>query len=205
MFSFPAVDHMIAENKWICPIKPQYGDNAYYSPAKDEIVIPTREQFVDGEAFATNTLHECAHATGAESRLNRDMKHPFGSPEYAKEELKKQLNQKDSDSEEVVNLEDADLESVAGGSGLGDFFKKHWPAIVTFVGVSALAYFGMKKFTGTSAAGKAAAGEGEAAEAGAATKAANKASVGKGVATGMGFLALGVVPSVLNSLGSDNQ
>ena len=63
----------------------------------------------------------------------------------------------------------------------------------------------MKKFTGTSAAGKAAAGEGEAAEAGAATKAANKASVGKGVATGMGFLALGVVPSVLNSLGSDNQ
>ena len=31
MFSFPAVDHMIAENKWICPIKPKYGDNAYYS------------------------------------------------------------------------------------------------------------------------------------------------------------------------------
>lgn len=157
------------------------------------------------ETVLSCTTTEEALKKLSEKYPEMDVKALEVSFEYAKEELKKQLNQKDSDSEEVVNLEDADLESVAGGSGLGDFFKKHWPAIVTFVGVSALAYFGMKKFTGTSAAGKAAAAEGEAAEAGAATKAANKASVGKGVATGMGFLALGVVPSVLNSLGSDNQ
>ena len=30
-FSFPAMDKMIKENGWICPIKPVYGDNAYYS------------------------------------------------------------------------------------------------------------------------------------------------------------------------------
>lgn len=151
------------------------------------------------ETVLSCTTTEEALKKLSEKYPEMDVKALEESFEYAKEELKKQLNQKDSDSEEVVNLEDADLESVAGGSGLGDFFKKHWPAIVTFVGVSALAYFGMKKFTGTSAAGKAAAAEG------AATNAANKASVGKGVATGMGFLALGVVPSVLNSLGSDNQ
>lgn len=90
--SDPAIDKMIDDNLFFCPIKQVKGDNAYYSPARDEIVIPTREQFIDGEAFATNTLHECAHATGAEVRLNRDMKHPFGSPEYAKEELTAELS-----------------------------------------------------------------------------------------------------------------
>ena len=30
-FSFPAMDKIIKKNGWICPIKPVYGDNAYYS------------------------------------------------------------------------------------------------------------------------------------------------------------------------------
>ncbi len=90
--SHPAIDKMIDDNLFLCPINQVKGDKAYYSPAKDHIVVPTREQFVDGEAFATNTLHECAHATGAETRLNRDMKHSFGSPEYAKEELIAELS-----------------------------------------------------------------------------------------------------------------
>ena len=90
--SDPAIDKMIDDNLFFCPINQVKGDNAYYSPARDEIVIPTREQFVDGEAFATNTLHECAHATGAESRLNRTMGRAFGSEEYAKEELTAELS-----------------------------------------------------------------------------------------------------------------
>ena len=90
--SDPAIDKMIDDNLFFCPINQVKGDKAYYSPARDEIVIPTREQFVDGEAFATNTLHECAHATGAESRLNRTMGHAFGSEEYAKEELTAELS-----------------------------------------------------------------------------------------------------------------
>ena len=90
--SDPAIDKMIDDNLFFCPINQVKGDKAYYSPARDEIVIPTREQFVDGEAFATNTLHECAHATGAASRLNRTMGHAFGSEEYAKEELTAELS-----------------------------------------------------------------------------------------------------------------
>ena len=87
MSSHPAIDKMIDDNLYYCPIKQVKGDNAYYSISKDEIVVPTREQFVDGEAFATNTLHECAHATGAASRLDRlKTGTTFGSQDYAKEE-----------------------------------------------------------------------------------------------------------------------
>ncbi len=91
--SDPVIDKMIDDNLFFCPIKQVKGDNAYYSPVRDEIVVPTREQFVDGEAFATNTLHECAHATGAKSRLDRIKPgQTFGSPEYAKEELTAELS-----------------------------------------------------------------------------------------------------------------
>ena len=91
--SHPAIDLMIDENLFFCPINQVKGDKAYYSPANDHIVVPKREQFVDGEAFATNTLHECAHATGADSRLDRHLGgHPFGSPEYAREELVAELS-----------------------------------------------------------------------------------------------------------------
>ena len=87
MFSFPAVDHMIAENKWICPIKPTYGDNAYFSISKNEIVIPEKRQFKSGESFYSNLAHEMAHSTGAENQLNRLKPSSFGSKEYAQEEL----------------------------------------------------------------------------------------------------------------------
>ncbi len=91
--SHPAIDMMIDENLFFCPINQVKGDKAYYSPANDHIVVPKREQFVDGEAFATNTLHECAHATGADTRLDRHLGgHPFGSPEYAREELVAELS-----------------------------------------------------------------------------------------------------------------
>jgi len=91
--SHPAIDKMIDDNLFFCPIRQVKGDDAYYSISKDEIVVPTREQFVDGEAFATNALHECAHATGSESRLGRIRGgQPFGSPEYAKEELTAELS-----------------------------------------------------------------------------------------------------------------
>lgn len=90
--SHPAIDKMIDDNLYFCPIKQIKGDEAYYSISKDEIVVPKRDQFVDGEAFASNTLHECAHATGAESRLNRLKPATFGSAEYAKEELTAELS-----------------------------------------------------------------------------------------------------------------
>lgn len=92
MTSHPAIDKMIDDNLFFCPIRQERGDNAYYSISKDEIVIPERSQFIDGEAFASNTLHECAHASGAENRLNRLKPSQFGSAEYAKEELTAELS-----------------------------------------------------------------------------------------------------------------
>ncbi|MDU1912596.1 zincin-like metallopeptidase domain-containing protein [Fusobacterium sp.] len=71
----------------MCPIKEVGQEQAYYSPSKDEIVLPLRESFKDSESFLSTALHEMIHSTGHESRLNRDKGHMFGSPEYAKEEL----------------------------------------------------------------------------------------------------------------------
>lgn len=90
-FVFPAMDFMISHNEWICPIKSVYGDDAYYSISKDEIVVPEKEQFKDGESFYANLAHEMAHSTGAGSRLNRLYPTSFGSREYAKEELVAEL------------------------------------------------------------------------------------------------------------------
>ena len=61
-FSFPAVDDMIAGNGWICPIRPVYGNDAYYSISRDEIVVPEKRQFIDGESFYSNLLHEMSHS-----------------------------------------------------------------------------------------------------------------------------------------------
>ena len=90
--SHPAIDKMIDDSLFHCPIKQIKGDQAYYSISKDEIVVPQRSQFIDGEAFASNVLHECAHATGATSRLGRLKPAAFGSEEYAKEELTAELS-----------------------------------------------------------------------------------------------------------------
>lgn len=91
VFSFPAVDKMISDNLWICPIKPTQGDNAYYSISKDEIVVPLKSQFKDGESFYSNLFHEMGHSTGAENQLNRIKPADFGSKEYAREELVAEL------------------------------------------------------------------------------------------------------------------
>ena len=87
----PAIEAMIKDNGWYCPIKEVHGDDAYYSISRDEVVLPAREQFTDLEAFQTNLLHEAAHSTGSENRLNRLKPTSFGTSEYAAEELKAEL------------------------------------------------------------------------------------------------------------------
>ncbi len=91
-FSFEPVDRMIKDNLWICPIKEVKGDNAYFSISKNEIVVPTRQQFINGESFYSNLFHEMVHSTGAENQLNRlKPGQTFGSAEYAREELVAEL------------------------------------------------------------------------------------------------------------------
>ena len=88
---FPPIDTMIKENLWICPIKPIYGDKAYYSISKEEIVVPEKKQFKDGESFYSNLFHEMGHSTGAAFALDRLKLSTFGDEEYAKEELVAEL------------------------------------------------------------------------------------------------------------------
>lgn len=89
--AFEPVDRMIADNRWICPIKPMFGDSAYFSISKNEIVMPEKRQFKDGESFYSNLFHEMGHSTGAEGQLDRIKPDTFGSAEYAREELVAEL------------------------------------------------------------------------------------------------------------------
>lgn len=90
-YTFAPLEKMIKDNLWICPIKPTYGDDAYFSISKNEIVVPEVSQFVDGESFCSNTFHEMIHSTGAENVLGRLKPASFGSKEYAREELVAEL------------------------------------------------------------------------------------------------------------------
>ena len=89
--AFEPVDRMIADNRWICPIKLMYGDSAYYSISKNEIVVPEKGQFKDAEPFYSNLYHETGHSPGAENQLDRPKPTTFGSAEYAREELVAEL------------------------------------------------------------------------------------------------------------------
>ena len=43
--------------------------------------------FVEGQEYYSTLIHEMAHSTGAENRLNREMKGGKSTKDYAKEEL----------------------------------------------------------------------------------------------------------------------
>lgn len=67
------------------------GNRAAYAPSLDRIVMPAREQFIDGASYYGTLFHELTHWTGHESRLARPLSTKFGSPEYALEELVAEL------------------------------------------------------------------------------------------------------------------
>jgi antirestriction protein ArdC/phage/plasmid primase-like uncharacterized protein len=66
-------------------------DRAFYSLARDEIHLPLRSQFPSPAAYYATALHELGHWSGHETRLNRDLRHPFGSEGYAREELRAEI------------------------------------------------------------------------------------------------------------------
>ena len=65
---------------------------AYYTPALDRVTLPPENTFDDTYGYMSTFLHECGHATGHASRLNRDLSGGFGSPEYAREELRAEIS-----------------------------------------------------------------------------------------------------------------
>jgi len=64
------------------------GPEAWYDKVKDEIHLPEREQFENDTKYLQTAVHQLAHWSGHESRLNRPMEGRFGSPDYAREELR---------------------------------------------------------------------------------------------------------------------
>lgn len=66
------------------------GDRACYSPSADRITLPLRKQFEGIEEYWSTAFHEATHSTGIEARCDRDTFKkfaPFGSKDYAREEL----------------------------------------------------------------------------------------------------------------------
>ena len=97
MYINDALDRMFKEKAWYCDIRyNKPSSRAFYVPSQDFIVLPMKEQFNigktaeevyrDGMEYYSTALHEMAHSTGHESRLNRQ----FGAKRtegYAHEEL----------------------------------------------------------------------------------------------------------------------
>lgn len=80
----------ILENSNI-PIKENGVGRAFYSPLDDYISLPPRQTFNNERGYYATALHELGHATGHESRLNRDLLNSFGTEKYAQEELRAEL------------------------------------------------------------------------------------------------------------------
>ena len=73
------------------------GDRAYYRMSEDKIVLPEQSQFPTRNGYYQTALHECGHATGHPDRMNREtlkegLASGFGSPEYAREELRAEIS-----------------------------------------------------------------------------------------------------------------
>lgn len=66
-------------------------DKAFYAPGGDRIHTPPKEAFPKALDYYEVVMHELAHWSGHESRLNRDLTGSFGSESYAKEELRAQM------------------------------------------------------------------------------------------------------------------
>ena len=63
------------------------GNEAYYSPPGDYVVLPPQQAFFEQIDYYRTALHELGHWTGHESRLARDQSGAFGSAAYGREEL----------------------------------------------------------------------------------------------------------------------
>lgn len=66
-------------------------DRAFYRPWTDEIHLPPKDSFDQGDKYYATALHELGHWTGHESRMNRVFG-PFGTHAYAKEELRAEIS-----------------------------------------------------------------------------------------------------------------
>lgn len=95
----PVIDADAAAEKTLHEYFRRYGihfeqslqNEAYYSPGRDLVSLPMREQFANTAEYYSTAFHEATHSTGHKSRLDRFEKGAaaagFGSESYSKEEL----------------------------------------------------------------------------------------------------------------------
>jgi antirestriction protein ArdC len=88
-FTEPEKDNKAEEfvNSTGAVIEYKVGNECYYIPSQDKIVLCKPEQFKGKEAYYSVLFHELGHWTGHEKRMNRDIRNSFGSQDYAFEEL----------------------------------------------------------------------------------------------------------------------
>ena len=67
------------------------GDRAFYSPFRDKITMPLKQQFDAPDKYYATLLHELGHWTGHKDRLDRSIMNKFGTESYAREELRAEI------------------------------------------------------------------------------------------------------------------
>ena len=86
-------------------------DRAFYRPSTDDIHLPIPEVFSSDNEYNAVAFHELGHATGHESRLNRDQSGVFGTSAYAKEELVAEITSAFMAETTGISLEDMNMEN----------------------------------------------------------------------------------------------
>lgn len=77
----------------------------------DDIHLPLPEFFESDNEYNATVFHELGHATGHESRLNREQRGNFGSPDYAKEELVAEITSAFMAETTGISIEDMNMDN----------------------------------------------------------------------------------------------
>lgn len=114
----------------------QHSNKAYYSPKKDEVVVPELAQYKVKEEYYSTLYHELTHSTGITSRCNRkiDGIAAFGDFSYSKEELVAEIGSAMSLNRLGIECEKAFKNSVAYIQGWLKAFKDDKKMIVIAAG-----------------------------------------------------------------------
>lgn len=92
--TIPTSERSVTADTFVAALKIPitYGPfDAHYRIDLDRIFMPPFEAFDSAASFVGTEIHECAHATGAASRLNRDFGVRFGSEAHSLEEITAEL------------------------------------------------------------------------------------------------------------------
>ena len=88
------------------------GDEAYYSPTKDEIHLPRKNSFCSAAEYYGTALHELAHSTSSPDRLDRQITGFWEDPDaYSREELRAEIASTFACAEIGIQMPDSVIEN----------------------------------------------------------------------------------------------